>query len=125
MTGKAGPAAARIYKNLLLAIKKFIEQQKPNVLTFSGATGSQDIIYDVFIRRVLGDSPGKSPQLVFFPVSKTVFLSKAFINELSPKDQINVNRVIERSKSEREESVALERDRKARSRKLRDLNKSD
>ena len=105
ITGKAGLSAPRIYSKLILAVKKLIEQESPDLLTFYGAEKSMDVIYDIFVRRFLGDSPGKDPHLVFFPVARSYYVSKAWVEGLPAAIRPEIYRLIKHAKSEKQDYV--------------------
>ena len=57
LTGKSGSDGTAVYGKVLAAVKKLMEVEKVNGLSFSGAEARQDIMYDKFLKALGGFTP--------------------------------------------------------------------
>jgi hypothetical protein len=123
MSSKGGASdASSIYSKLILAIKKLIEQENPDLLSFYGAEDSMDVMYDIFVRRFLGDGPGKDPHLVFFPVDGDNYISKAWIEGVPEERRQEIYGLIKDAKSEKQNYLGNVKKTKVIKRKIDNLN---
>ena len=57
LTGKSGSDGTAVYGKVLAAVKKLMEVEEVNGLSFSGAEARQDIMYDKFLKALGGFTP--------------------------------------------------------------------
>lgn len=81
--------AANVYRQLMMAVKKLIEQFHPNSLSFSGAEDAQTIMYDTFYRKFL--------KTAYTRISKYGYLSNDYIEQMktaNPQDYERLKQTI-------------------------------
>lgn len=107
LTGKQ--QAPTVYKPMLTAIKKLIEERQPDLLYFHGANSSQDVMYDVFINRYLNDSPGKPPHQVFYRIDDRNLISKKFFMTLPLEKQEQAKQAMQNAASGHKQYISSAR----------------
>lgn len=88
--------ANQVYRQLMMAVKKLIEELKPNALNFSGATDEQTIMYDVFYKRFLSQA--------YKRVSKYNYISNEFFEKTKVADP-QLHQLIQRNIADADEVV--------------------
>lgn len=95
----------RVYLEFLRACKAFLEQYKPDGLTFFGYDHSQDIMYDVMMKKYLGPEQGKPDHFAFYPIEKEIFISERCIKSKSPEEQAELRQEIARFADNHKQSI--------------------
>ena len=102
LTGTAGPQAVAIYSKLLAAIKKLMDTEQVDALTFSAYEPAMIPVYDRFMRTYLGDK--------FTTVAPTTHVRteklREIMKKIAPQDRARFEKQIETAQSEREAKVA-------------------
>ena len=78
LTGASGSGGTAVYGKVLAAVKKLMEVEEVNGLSFSGFDSRQDIMYDKFLKTLGG----------FTPVSSNVYLKDEVIKSNASEEDL-------------------------------------
>lgn len=86
--------AHSVYTQMLKAIKKYLDVYQPEGLHFFGMEESMDLMYASFVKRFLGDRPGKDPRQVFFKITDFDYIRKDVFENLPIMQKLEVGACI-------------------------------
>jgi hypothetical protein len=84
-----------IYTEMLKGIKKYFQDYQPEGLYFFGMNAGMDLVYASFVKRFLGDGPGKDPRFVFIRLDDSHYIRKDIYERLPPEKKVVADRSLD------------------------------
>jgi len=85
-----GRGATYIYTQVLKAIKKFLDEYDPEVISFSGDEPAMDIIYNRFYEKFLAPKAGREDHETFIQIDQHSYIRKTVIPKLPAEIQAQI-----------------------------------